>query len=288
MKILAIGDFHGAFPSKLRKKIMKEKFDIIVSTGDFCYDKELERLFFKYSYGTDKELWEFIGKSKNSYLERKNLLAGFRVLKKLKRLGKPVITVTGNWDPVDYEEVGFPRVRDPNSKRFKSFIKKMDFKIIDFKRMKYSSLNFVGYPRSTYPGKTNFHIQKKFKERFKGEIWEIFDKIKFDNEKYFKIFKRLIDKNTIFISHNTPYRTKLDMIKKEIQKGRHYGSYLVKKIIKELKPRLVICGHMHENQGIQRIGRTLVVNIGAAYKSKAAIIDYPENEKDKIEIRLIK
>lgn len=35
MKILAIGDFHGKFPEKLKKKIGKEKPDLIVSIGDY-------------------------------------------------------------------------------------------------------------------------------------------------------------------------------------------------------------------------------------------------------------
>jgi Icc-related predicted phosphoesterase len=78
------------------------------------------------------------------------------------------------------------------------------------------------------------------------------------------------------------------MIKEGSQKGRHYGSFLVKRIIKELKPRLVICGHIHENQGIQKIGKTLIVNIGAAYKSKAALIEFPKNIEGKIKIKLIR
>jgi uncharacterized protein len=112
----------------------------------------------------------------------------------------------------------------------------------------------------------------------------VFDKINADNRKYFKIFKGLVDDKTIFISHNCPYKTELDKIKKGVQKGNHYGSYLLKKIIVELKPSLVICGHMHENQGMQKIGRTLIVNTGAAYENKAAIIDL----NNRIKVKFIK
>jgi Icc-related predicted phosphoesterase len=281
MRILVIGDFHGKFPSKLKERLSRESFDVIVSTGDFCHNKELERLFFRYAYGTDIGLGEFIGKRKNNELERKNLLAGFKVLKVLNSLGRPVMAVTGNWDPVDYEEVGLPKMKDANSKNFKAFVKKMKcIKMIDFESTNYSGVNFVGYPRSTYPGKPSLRIQKRLKDNAK----EVLDKINADNKRYFNIFKGLVSKDTVFISHNSPYRTKLDIIGKGSQKGRHYGSYLVKKIITELKPRLVLCGHMHENQGVQKIGRTLVVNIGAAYEGKAALIDY----KKRIDVKLIR
>ena len=35
MKLLAIGDFHGKFPKKLRNKIKSENPDLILSLGDF-------------------------------------------------------------------------------------------------------------------------------------------------------------------------------------------------------------------------------------------------------------
>jgi hypothetical protein len=36
VKILAIGDFHGKFPEKLKKIIKKEKINLIVSVGDYA------------------------------------------------------------------------------------------------------------------------------------------------------------------------------------------------------------------------------------------------------------
>jgi Icc-related predicted phosphoesterase len=269
MRILAIGDFHGKFPSKILKRVNKEHFDLIVSPGDFCYDRELDRLYFKYVYGSSIALSSFIGKRKNDLLESRSLNAGFSVMKKLNSLGKPIIAVTGNWDPVDFEEIGMPEFKDPNSKRFKDFTNKLRVKIIDFKGTKYSGVAFAGYPRSTYPGKPRTG----------------FNKVNADNKRYFKIFRKLVNEDTIFVSHNCPYQTTLDKIKKrKVQRGEHYGSYLAKKIIVELKPRLVICGHMHENQGMQKIGRTLVVNTGAAYENKAALIDIGK----KISVRFIR
>ena len=57
--------------------------------------------------------------------------------------------------------------------------------------------------------------------------------------------------------------------------------------IKKYKPKLVICGHLHENQGKQKLGKTMIVNTGAAADGKAAIIDIDEKSK-KIKVKFIK
>ena len=278
MKIIAIGDFHGKFPEKLIKKIKKENIDLILSTGDFCGNNELQKLFFKYAYGTNKELWEFIGKRKAGLLDKKNFLAGKKILKKLARLNKKAIGVRGNWDPVNWQDIGFPGKRDAYSKRFNELIKKSGLKIIDFKNYKFSDYNFVGYPRSTYPGKVTKHIEKKIRKREGKKAGKVIKKIKEDNKKFFKKLRGKFQENTIFISHNCPYNTKLDKVKKGVQKGKHYGSWLAKKLVQDLKPFLVICGHMHENQGKCRIGKSLIINPGAAYEGKAAIIEIKKNK----------
>lgn len=48
MKILAIGDFHGKFPEKLKKRIVKEKADLIISVGDHPDTSKLRTLEFKH------------------------------------------------------------------------------------------------------------------------------------------------------------------------------------------------------------------------------------------------
>ncbi len=282
MRILAIGDFHGKFPKKLLKIAGRKDIDLILSTGDYCGNKELGRLFFKYAYDTDKELWEFIGKKKANELDKDNFLAGIKVLKKLSQIKKKVIGVKGNWDPVNWGDIGFPNKRDKYTRKFNSIVKRLGIKIVDFKSYNLHGINFVGYPRSTYPGKITKHIEEKMKKREGKNFKIILKKIKKDNRELYKKFKSKFKEDTIFISHNCPNNTKLDLIKKGSQKGKHYGSYLTRKIISELQPRLAICGHIHENQGKVGIGKAIVVNPGAAYEGKAAIIDFDEN-KGKIE-----
>ncbi len=289
MKTLAIGDFHGKFPKKLFNLAKRKDIELIISQGDFCGNEERSKLFFKHVYGKDLELWQVIGKRKSNQLDRDNFKAGINILKKLNQLKKKTIAVRGNWDPINWQDIGFPRKRDGYTKKFNKEINKMKtIKIIDFKNYGFSGYNFVGYPRSTYPGRVTKHIEKKIKKGFKEKSDKLIKKIREDNKKYFKRLKNKFDNETIFISHNCPYNTKLDKLKKGPMKGEHYGSYLAKKLIKDLKPKLVICGHIHENQGKQQLGKTLIVNPGAARDGKAAIINLPDDKKDKIKVEFIR
>ena len=280
MKILAIGDFHGRFPGKLFSKIKKEKFDLILSPGDFCGNKELGKLFFKYVYGTDLNLENFIGKRKTRRLDKENFEAGIKIIKKLASLNSRIIAVRGNWDPQNFQDVGFPNELDSYSKKFLDETRKNKVKIIDFSSTRYENFNFIGYPRSTYPGKITRKIELKLKKRNEKKLKARIEKTIEDNKKYLKLLGKLSDDKTIFITHNCPYNTQLDKIKKGIMKGEHYGSWLAKLVILKLKPKLVICGHMHENQGKCRLGSSLIVNPGAAYEGKAAIIELDDRIKN--------
>lgn len=272
MKILAIGDFHGKIPAILPKIIKKERPDLIVSQGDFCGNEQYNKLFFRYSYATDKELWEIIGKRKTKELEIQNLNAGLKVIKKLHSIGLPIIAVTGNWDPSKETEIGHApskwkfQNKDLLSLKIKKF---RNLKIINNKASIFGNLAFVGYPRSTYPGKSgrrknNMEIKRDYKKHY---------------EKLDKVFKKARQKNRqiIFISHNCPYNTRLDLIRSrkahELARGKHYGSFLARKMIEKYRPLLCICGHMHENQGMQKLGKTTVINPGPAFRGRYAIIE---------------
>ncbi len=281
MRILAIGDFHGKFPEKLMKLAKRKDIDLILSTGDYCGYNPLSTLFFKYAYGTDKELWEFIGKKKVNELDRKNFLSGVKVLKKLNTINKKIIGIKGNWDPSNWQEIGHPRKTETYSKKFDFLAKKLKIKIIDFQNYNFFGINFVGYPRSSYPGKMTKRIEQRLKKREGRKANSMIKRIKKDNKELYKKFKGKFKGNTIFIAHNCPNNTKLDIVKKGSQKGKHYGSYLTRKLISELHPSLTICGHLHENQGKIKLGKSIVVNTGAAYDGKAAIIDLDE-EKGKV------
>jgi len=268
MKILAIGDFHGKFPARLKK--LARKVDLVLCTGDF-FPFSYRGLFFKYSYGKDVELWEVIGKKKVKNLVLKDLKEGERVLKDLDNLGVPVISVVGN---VDYTRMHDSFDEDKSSKRswkweaqdfFSKIIKKYkNLHRFDYAYVTFGDLTFVGTYGHTFPGKVKSHSYKKHKLIL---------------EKMFRMFgKKNREGKVIFVGHNMPYDCKLDKISSKdapkVVRGEHYGSKMTRRIINKYQPVLFVGGHHHENQGKVNIGKTLVVNPGAAVDGKAAIIDF--------------
>lgn len=278
MKILVIGDFHGKFPEKLKKIAKRKDIDLVVSVGDYC-PFSLRKEFFKYVYRkNDKEIWEFIGKKKVKEKSLKDLKQGEKILKELNKLKIPVITITGN---LDYAK--WPDLYDYKKKViwtwleqdfFGRVIKKYkNIKVFDYSYIKINNLIFIGMPRSTFPGKIKSKNYKKYRK-------------KLDN-----LFRKFKKEKIIFVSHNVPYG-KLDGIKtKEIDKKlirKHYGSKLARRLTDKYKPILLLAGHMHENQGKAKLGKTLVVNPGAAVDGKAAIVEIGENKGKVKNVRFLR
>jgi len=72
----------------------------------------------------------------------------------------------------------------------------------------------------------------------------------------------------IVVSHCPPKDTKID----KVSSGEHVGSTSVRKFVEKQKPLLVISGHVHEAQGIDRIGSTTLINAGPAQRGNYATI----------------
>jgi Icc-related predicted phosphoesterase len=82
----------------------------------------------------------------------------------------------------------------------------------------------------------------------------------------------------VFVPHAPPYGTKLDII----HSGIHVGSTAVREFIEETQPDAVICGHIHEARGIDRIDKSQIVNCGAASHGNYAVIIIDQDIKIKI------
>ena len=76
----------------------------------------------------------------------------------------------------------------------------------------------------------------------------------------------------IVLSHCPPKDTRID----KVASGEHVGSTSVRIFVEKQKPVLVISGHVHEAQGIDRLGSTTLVNVGPAQRGNYATISLNE------------
>lgn len=85
----------------------------------------------------------------------------------------------------------------------------------------------------------------------------------------------------VLLSHTPPRDTKLD----ETRTGGHVGSSSVREFIAYARPALVVCGHIHEARGIERIGPATIVNCGPAYRGHYAVAEV--NAETTVELRSV-
>ncbi len=276
MKILAIGDFHGRLPVKLKK--LAKGIDLVISLGDYC-PFNYRKIWFKHCYGKDVELWEVIGKKKVREFVLKDLEAGEKVLKSLNNLGVPVISIIGN---LDYANLNDQYLEDKWLKNngwrwyeqdfFSKIIKKYkNIHRFDYAYTQFNGMTFVGGFGHTTPGNVKSEAYRRHRV--------ILDKI-------FKMFKKENKEGKVFfIFHNMPYDCKLDKIDIKTSYGKrlkgHSGSKITRRIIDRYQPVLAIGGHIHENDGKCKIGKTLVLNPGAAVDGKCCVVDF-DTERGKI------
>ncbi len=87
----------------------------------------------------------------------------------------------------------------------------------------------------------------------------------------------LMVEGAILATHSPP-RGHVD----EIPWSGHAGSRAVKAVVDEFKPKLVLCGHIHEARGVES-GTVTYVNPGPAFKGCAALVEVG----DEVEVTLL-
>ena len=296
---------HGQIP-----KIHFKDFDAIIAPGDFCGDKEIGPLYKKWfkhikdnpenRIGSDEFfIKESGGKIKLKQMEKRSLKEGRKIIEYLNSFGKPVFLVPGNWD----QSYGKTKIKDMDKSDYsylKTFLdfwlgNKMNHKLIrglknakdcQYKIYKFNGLNIIGYGLSSGPEFVNKIKHKKFKFTKKqvSLLKKSYKKIvnKLDNV-YRKRDKKLL---TIFISHNVPNNTKLDIVKNKESYAykKHLGSIVARNFCKKWKPLICVGSHIHEGFGKDKIGKTVVINAGFGRNVNTLI----EIDEKKGKIRSIK
>ncbi len=264
MKFLVIGDLHGNIP-----KIYFKDYDAIVCTGDFCSDKMRKYMFMALKMRMQLPLFpvtwvDLAGEKRAERMIKKSFEDGRKVLKHLNSIGVPVYIVPGNWDG--------------ERKEYRSLFRGLR-NIVD---CYHRAVNADGYliigdgatDSPEYPQHredlnryTKAELEEKKKEynKLKSMLSSLFKKAK---------------KPVIFLSHNIPFNTPIDIIrnKDSPRDGWHYGSVLARELILKYKPLVFIGGHLHEHFAKCKLGRTVAINAGFGAKDSIFL----ELEKGKI------
>ncbi|MBI2662967.1 metallophosphoesterase [Candidatus Woesearchaeota archaeon] len=86
-----------------------------------------------------------------------------------------------------------------------------------------------------------------------------FSKIDLEFENWSKNIKKEKNEIIVLVTHAPVYNTKLDFLKGI----GHAGNLSIRKFINRINPKLVICGHFHENFGVvDKINQTKIINPG--------------------------
>jgi Icc-related predicted phosphoesterase len=274
MKILAIGDFHGKFPKKLKEEA--KKVDVILVAGDFGGSDRLLKVVFKYL--VKGKWWEVVGKkrARNYVLEDYN--SGKKILNDLHKLEKPVYAIMGNWDFDSKAQL--ETTAGLKLKTYPNLMKnlKITYWKRGIKRMKgLKILAFGGMVTAGAYLEKGVFSDKKWRKNKK--------KNKRETEQIMKHGAKDVD---ILFSHYPPHGVfdKVDYPGENPMNGKHVGFKGYTEYIKKYKPKVFICGHMHEYQGKKKFENTLVIATGAAKDGKAVVLDI---EKGKINsVRFIK
>ena len=324
MKILAVGDLHGKIPVKLKKEA--GKVDLILCTGDFANANRIRKIIFK-TWG-DKKWFEMVGLKKAREYEKESFDSGLDILKQINKLAKKMFFIWGNTDFYKEHTTSEPPVIMPGYynekiKELKNLvlIDKKKRRINNF-----DVIGYGGYVDATEFIKNPIDKDKKKQEKRlkryekdKDDLKKLFSKKKPKNFIFiihcpppYGYFDNVKLRSSPMYGKNVGWEPYNDIIKKtlsspHLKRCGLFGfsgcseksesciaTFCNLKVavyfsdIKKYKPLLVVCGHIHENQGKKRLGRSWIINTGAACDGKAAIIETDDKKKKIKNIRFLR
>jgi Icc-related predicted phosphoesterase len=290
MKILAIGDFQGNLSKKLISRISHEDFDFVIGVGDYAGIDEWYP-YIKYMFSLKKSNLEnkklrkspqeFFGKEKFKRLVKKDFEAGKKVLSFLNNLKKPGFFVFGNGDD-EWYNYPFSKKILQAKKRNLNFLKKIrNIKDITYGVKNYGEISFLGF---------GGYMDATANNRVRTKKWQrAVDKRNNKAKKKMDYLIKQVRRKSIFILHYPP-KGIFDKIidKKNPFHGGSTGIDFFRKAIIRKRPILVLCGHMHEYQGVRRLNGIPVINPGDGEKNKFAIVDIDEKKGKVGKIKFIR
>jgi len=152
------------------------------------------------------------------------------LLEILKDTNLPVLFVPGNLDPKSLADWHDEPVKSIHGRTYS-----------------YQGFVFLGLGGAS---RSPFHTPFEYDESDAASILE-------------EAYRSVKEGRLILVSHCPPKDTSLD----RTFVGVHAGSISVRMFIEKAQPVLAICAHIHEGRGVDHIGKTKLVNTGAAFHS---------------------
>lgn len=255
MKIIAIGDPHGDL-GKI-KKIPIKGVDLILLTGDLGSANLMRKMAFENIERKKHGLSEIKyppQQRKKAFMEAYN--STIRIIKYLVKFA-PVYIIYGNVESSNAEtkkeskqiKLKLPFLTDDLSSM--KNVKIINNKLIKFNKIKIGGLKYfvdTCWVKEFKPSDYSKKMKKAGKETKKVE----------------KILKKF-DYVDILLCHQPPYGI-LDKVNfpgaPKNWKNKHAGSQVILGYIKDKKPKYVFCGHIHEGEGMKKLGKTKIYNLG--------------------------
>ncbi len=258
---LILGDLHGHIPT-----FHRQDFDAIICPGDICSDDL--RFVTDENYNPELDYEEL------------SLQKGRKVLEHLNSYNKPVFLVPGNWDQTPYGDGQGEYTKDPNLNPWENIKQGLsNIHDVEFTKMLFNGIAIIGH------GSTSAPEPLIIGDLDENDIKNLDSRELFFRERFYELDKLMKQEELpiIFISHNSPYGTTLDLINnsKSPVNNEHYGSGIARVLIDENQPLLSISGHIHEGVGQEVLGKTTCINSG--FKGDINVIVEINLEKKEVE-----
>ncbi|MBI4176656.1 MAG: metallophosphoesterase [Candidatus Aenigmarchaeota archaeon] len=260
MRFAVLGDLHGNPP-----KVIVRNADAIIAPGDFCNAGEIRGYAFRAiserAGGKRNVQWhDLAGKRKAEKLVLDSVRSGRDVLEKLNSLDKPVYIVPGNSDTAGGKKAGPVLARSYFEEMIKGLrnIRNCYCRLVDI-----GDYIVIGYGITDWPEKPPASFRKTVNRETLKVMGYFYKTVRREQEGLFRRAGKT-GKPVIYISHNMPYKTHLDVVrdKSSPRHGQHVGSVIVREMVEKYQPLVMAGGHMHEHFGMAKIGRTVCINAG--------------------------
>jgi uncharacterized protein len=104
-------------------------------------------------------------------------------------------------------------------------------------------------------------------------------RIRWREKKLFADLRSLIDDQTVLVVHPPPYGAR-DRVGKKFSAG----SKAVRALVEQVRPAVVICGHIHEDAGVAQVGSSVVVNCCMTGNYRGALITIQPGQDPEVEM----